>query len=162
MRVLKTASKTDIKYLGFSISGKDIRAYEKGIEAVNNLSISSKVQAVQSLLSHIVLSQVCLESYFQRFVKDFSTIAKPLYDLSRRDESNRNRFREDEMNYFSELKEKLIEPPVLALGNYKDHIELHCDASSLGFDAVLLKKKNDDRLHTVFGFSNLSGYLCSS
>jgi len=42
------------------------------------------------------------------------------------------------MSCFMMLKNKLVEAPVLALYNHKDEVELHCDASSLGFGAVLL------------------------
>ena len=45
------------------------------------------------------------------------------------------------MSCFSTLKEKLVKAPVLAIYNFKDEIELHCDASALGFGAVLCQKK---------------------
>jgi len=41
------------------------------------------------------------------------------------------------------VKKKLIEAPVLALYDHRDDIELHCDASALGFRAVLLQGKAD-------------------
>jgi len=48
--------KSNIKYLRFLISENGIRADDKGIEAVKNFPVLSKVQAVQSFLG--------LSSYF--------------------------------------------------------------------------------------------------
>jgi len=59
--------------------------------------------------------------YFHIFIKDFSTLAKPLYDLLRNDE--KFHFGEKEMGCFMMLKNKLVEAPVLALYNHKDEVE---------------------------------------
>jgi len=128
--------------LGFIINGEGIRADDKGIEAIQNFPIPDKTQHVQSFLG--------LCSYFRRFIKDFSTLAKPLYDLLRKDE--KFHFGEKEMSCFMMLKNKLVEAPVLALYNHKDEVELHCDASAPGFGAVLLQKKEDGKLHPIFYF----------
>lgn len=45
---------------------------------MENFAIPTKVQEVQSFLG--------LCSYFRRFIQDFSIVAKPLYDLLRKDE----------------------------------------------------------------------------
>lgn len=132
-----------VKYLGFLIGKDGIKADEKGLEAVKHFPVPDKTQAVQSFLG--------LCSYFRRFIKDFSTIAKPLYDLLRKDK--KFQFEEKELNCFLCLKEKLLEAPVLSLYNHKDDVELHCDASALGFGAVLLQKKEDGKLHPIFYFS---------
>lgn len=68
-------------------------------------------------MTHDVQSFIGLCSYFRPFIKDFSTKAKPLYDLIR--------------------KEKKF--------------ELH--VSALGFGAILMQRKSDDKLHPVFYFS---------
>jgi len=57
------------------------------------------------------------------------------------------------MNCFMMLKIKLVEAPVLPLYNHKDKVELHCDASFLGFGAVMLQKKEDGKLDPIFYFS---------
>lgn len=38
---------------------------------------------------------------------------------------------------------KLISSPLLAIYSPKDLTELHCDASSLGYGAILLQQKAD-------------------
>ena len=134
---------SQVKYLGFNVTSKGIRADDKGIEAVQNFPTPEKIQTVQSLVG------LCL--YFRRFIKDFSIIAKPLYDLLRKDK--KFIFGEKELDCFLILKEKLLHSPVLAICDYKHETELHCDASSVGFGAVLMQKKDDGKSHPIFFFS---------
>jgi len=68
--------KSSIDYLGYTVTGKGIKANESGVEAVKLFLVPTKVHELQSFIS--------LCSYFRRFVQDFSLIAKPLYDLTRK------------------------------------------------------------------------------
>lgn len=56
----------------------------------------------------------------------------------------------------STIKVKLSTAPILAIYNPKDDTELHCDASSIGFGAVLMQRKADHKFHPVFYFSKRS------
>lgn len=51
------------------------------------------------------------------------------------------------------MKSKLVTSPILAIYDPHDHAELHCDASAHGFDAMLLQRKSDLKLHPIFYFS---------
>lgn len=66
-----------IEYLRYCISEQVVRPTDHGIEAVINFPIPQNVHQVQSFLG--------LCSYFRKFVEGFSIIAKPLYDLLRKD-----------------------------------------------------------------------------
>lgn len=90
-------------------------------------------------------------SYFRKFVKDFSIIASPLYELLRKGATFK--FNQEQLDAFETLKKKLIESPVLSIYNPKDPTELHYDASSRGFGAILLQRKADNCLHPIFYFS---------
>jgi len=133
----------EIKYLGYIISGEGIKPDSKGMQAVKDFPVPTKTHEVQSFLG--------LCSYFRRFVKDFSTKAKPLYDLVRKD--RKFEFGAKELECFEILKVNLLEAPILALYNPKDPTELHCDASALGFGSILMQKKKDSKFHPVFYFS---------
>jgi len=133
----------EIKYLGYIISGEGIKPDSKGMQAVKDFPVPTKAHEVQSFLG--------LCSYFRRFVKDFSTKAKPLYDLVRKD--RKFEFGAKELECFEILKVNLLEAPILALYNPKDPTELHCDASALGFGSILMQKKKDSKFHPVFYFS---------
>jgi len=66
-----------VHYLGFLVSSKGIQANDKGMEAVRDFPVPDKVHGVRSFLG--------LCSYFKRFIKDFSMIAKLLYELLKKD-----------------------------------------------------------------------------
>lgn len=134
---------SQIKYLGYIVTGESIRPDDKGIQAVKEFPIPKKVRDVQSFLG--------LCSYFRRFVKDFSIKAKPLYDLVRKDK--KFSFGSAELECFEALKQNLLEGPILALYNHNDETELHCDASSKGFGAILMQRKDDGKFHPIFYYS---------
>ncbi|XP_071652503.1 uncharacterized protein [Temnothorax longispinosus] len=62
-------------------------------------------------------------------------------------------FGNKELEAFETIKSKLISSPLLAIYNPNDITELHCDASSLGFGAILMQRKSDLKFHPVFYFS---------
>jgi len=132
-----------VQYLGFLVTYKGIQANDKEIEAVRDFPVPDKVHGVRNFLG--------LCSYFRRFIKDFSMIAKPLYELLKKDKEIV--FEEKELQCFEMLKKKLVEAPVLILYYYKDEVELQTDASAQGFGAVLLQRKEDKKLHPIFYFS---------
>lgn len=90
-------------------------------------------------------------SYFRKFIGNFSLIAGPLYDLFKKQAIFR--FEQKQLDAFELLKGKLIEAPILTIYNPNDLTEIHCDASSQGFGAVLLQRKADKRFHPIFYFS---------
>lgn len=134
---------TEIEYLGYVISEKDISPTKEGIDAVCNFPVPRTVRQVREFIG--------LCSYFRKFIEKFSLIAKPLYDLLRKNVSFE--FHEKELKVFEELKAKLVSAPILSVYSLQDDTELHCDASSHGFGAILMQKKKDLKFHSVFYFS---------
>ena len=51
------------------------------------------------------------------------------------------------------MKNCLVSPPILAIYSPKLETELHCDASSSGFGAILIQRQTDNTLKPVFYFS---------
>lgn len=92
-----------------------------------------------------------LWSFFRKFIKNFAIIAKPLYELIRKDVVFK--IEEQETEVFNFLKKSLVDSPILAIYSPTDETELHCDASSLGYGAILLQKKSDKLFHPIFYFS---------
>lgn len=77
--------------------------------------------------------------------------SRNLYDLTKTNVTFR--FGETKHNAFKTLKAKLTKAPVSAIYNPNNHTELHCNASSAGFGAVLMQKKADGKMHPVFYYS---------
>lgn len=86
-----------------------------------------------------LLSCLCLFNYFRRFINEFALLAAPLLKLVKQ----KGEFVIDD-NYrraFEALRDELVKPPVLIVYNPEQETELHTDASSKGYGACLLQKK---------------------
>lgn len=135
--------KNEIQFLGYVISKNGVKPCQTNIEAVSKFPIPRNFKDVQSFLG--------LTSYFRRFIKNYALIAKPLYDLLKKD--SEFKFNEDELHAFETLKSLLIREPILAIFNPHAETQLHCDASSHGFGSILMQKQNDGKFHPIFYFS---------
>jgi len=134
---------TEIDYLGYHVTSEGLSPTDSGLAAVRNFPEPKTVKEVQSFIG--------LASYFRKFIKGFSLIAKPLYALLKKDTVFI--FGEAETRALKTLKQKLTDAPILAIYNPKAKTELHCDASLHGFGAVLLQQQEDRTMHPVFYFS---------
>lgn len=132
-----------ITYLGYEVSANGMGPNLNGLKAVAEFPIPTNVKNLHSFLG--------LTSYFRKFIKDFSTFSKPLYDLLKKDA--KFSFGKNELAVFESLKQKLLNAPLLSIYNPNAETELHCDASSLGFGAVLLQRQEDKQFHPIFFYS---------
>ncbi|KAK9719645.1 RNase H-like domain found in reverse transcriptase [Popillia japonica] len=98
-----------------------------------------------------LISFIGLASYFRKFVRNFSVIAKPLYDVVKRNVDFY--FGPEQTLAFNTIKNKLSEQPVLSIYSPTAETQLHCDASALGFAGILLQKQNDGKFHPISYFS---------
>lgn len=133
---------TEVEYLGYLVSEKGIKP-QRGTEAVEKFPIPRSIRDVRSFIG--------LCSHFRKFIEHFASIAKPLYDLTKANATFK--FGEAEYESFKTLKAKLTQAPVLAVYNPNDPTKLHCDASSIGYGAVLMQKKIDGKMHPIFYYS---------
>lgn len=136
--------KTKIDFLGYEVSAVGIKPSNRHVEAVKNFPIPKNV--------HELYRFIGLTSFFRRFIPNHSILAKPLYDLIRKDTAFV--FGEKQLQAFEILKERLVTNPVLRIYNPIAETELHTDASSVGFGGCLLQKQDDDGLfHPIMYFS---------
>lgn len=130
-----------VEFLGHIIENGYVSPSERKIEAVKNFPELTSVKRVQSFLG--------LSGYFRKFVPQYSVIARPLSDLLKADA--KFAYNEKERNAFLHLKEILCTKPVLKLYEINAETELHTDASSHGFGAILLQRdKIDNQWHPVY------------
>lgn len=133
----------EITYLGYTIDCHGIRPGIENLRAVQDYPIPMNIKAVHSFLG--------LCAYFRKFINNFAILAKPLYDLLKKD--SEFKFEEGEMAAYEMLKFKLLETPILSIYSPTNETELHCDASSQGYGAILMQKQSDNKFHPVFYFS---------
>lgn len=124
---------TQIDYLGFEISAEGVRPGSSKIEAVKCFPEPKNVHEIRQFVG--------LASYFRKFIQNFATIARPLTDLTRQNTPWCWGQRQKEA--FQNLKDKLVQRPILTLYNPEHIIELHCDASKIGLGGILFQKEPD-------------------
>ena len=85
------------------------------------------VKGIRSFIGHV--------GFYQRFIKDFSKIEKPLCNLLEKDASFV--FDESCSKVSQLIKEKLISAPIVIVPNWSKPFEIMCDASDYAVGAVL-------------------------
>ena len=98
--------------------------------------------------------------YYQYFVPNYSKIARPLLDLTKK--SHTWHWGPDQTFAFEELKSRMCCSPVLTQPNFNKHFYLQTDASAFGMGAVLsqqgdtsdaLKKRSKPATHPIAYYS---------
>jgi transposase InsO family protein len=118
---------TEIEYLGFLVGRDGVKVNPRKVSAIANFPEPKNVKGVQSFLG--------LVNYFRTFVVSFSERARPLYELLKDDSPWK--WTEQEDKAFNDLKQCMIEAPVLALPNFEDPFILTTDASGYAVGAIL-------------------------
>ena len=117
----------EVLYLGHKISREGIATDPAKIEAVNKWLTLTTVQELQRFLG--------LARYYRRYVKDFASIARPLFRLTER--GCEFKWTSECSEVFSILKSRLASAPILTFSDFKAVFVLDTDASESGIGAVL-------------------------
>ncbi|KAL0558804.1 hypothetical protein IC582_003386 [Cucumis melo] len=119
-----------VSFLGHVVSSEGFSVDPTKIEAVTNWPRPSTVSEIRSFLG--------LAGYYRMFVEDFSRIASPLTQLTKKGtpfvwspacESS-----------FQELKQKLVTAPVLTVPDGSGSFVIYSDASKKGLGCVLMQQ----------------------
>eukprot|EP00731_Ephydatia_muelleri_P012465 Em0006g1359a len=123
----------EVQYLGHVVSTEGISTDPTKVEAICNWPTPTCKQEIQRFLG--------LANYYRRFIKNFSSIAKPLQRLTEKN----NMFHWNELcqSAFDELRRCLVSSPVLAYPDYSKCFVLDTDASDVGIGAVLSQPSED-------------------
>ncbi|GFU00647.1 retrovirus-related Pol polyprotein from transposon 297 [Trichonephila clavipes] len=133
-----------IKFLGHIIENGSLFPSPSKTKAVIYYPDLKNIKDVRRFLG--------LTGYFRKFLPSYSTIAKPLSDLLRKD--SLFQFYAEQQTAFQKLKYLLSQQPVLSIFNQSSPTEIHTDASIDGLGAVLLQKSiHDNQFHPVFYMS---------
>ncbi|GFY57215.1 enzymatic polyprotein [Trichonephila inaurata madagascariensis] len=131
--------KKTIEFLGHVVENGTIKSSTAKTQAVRKFPEPTTIKQVQSFLG--------LTGYFRKYIKDYSTIAKPLSDLTRKE--NPFVFGTLQKAAFEKLKNIMSEGPLLHIYKYGRRTELHTDACKQGYGAILLQETEDGKLHPV-------------
>jgi hypothetical protein len=111
-----------VVFLSFVVSGKGIEVDETKVKVIKDWPTPTNVSQIRSFHG--------LAGFYRRFVKDFSTIAAPLNELTKK--VVEFKWGSSQENAFQELKKRLTETPLLVLPDFTKTFEVECDASGIG------------------------------
>jgi hypothetical protein len=103
-----------VVFLGFVVSGKEVEVDETKVQAIKDWQTPVNVSQVRSFHG--------LAGFCRRFVRDFSTIAAPLNELTKK--GVEFKWRQSQENAFQELKRRLTEAPLLVLTDFTKTFEV--------------------------------------
>lgn len=140
--------KSETEFLGFIVGSGIIQAAPSKLTAVKDFERPRNVKQLRSFLGMV--------GWFRSFIPQLTTKAACLNDLLKNDEPFVWTDQRDEA--FHNLKNCLINPPVLTVADPKLPFEIHTDASDLGVGGVLIQRKDNHPYVIAFASRSLSKY----
>ncbi|GKD70116.1 reverse transcriptase domain-containing protein [Tanacetum coccineum] len=118
--------------LGHKISKSGIEVDRAKVDVIAKLPPPTTVKGIRSFLGHV--------GFYQRFIQDFSKIARPMTYILEKETPFV--FSKECMESFEILKTKLTEAPILVAPDWDLPFEIMCDASDFAMGAVLGQRKD--------------------
>ena len=140
-----------IACLGHNIVGQTVRPQEDKIQAIRDAPRPSTKRQIKSFLG--------LAGFYRRFIPNFSSIASPLTDLTKKNRPNSIKdWQDHHERAFQTLKNRLTSSPILRLPVFQEGkpFVLRTDASDIGLGAVLLQDfEGEGRLPIAYASKKL-------
>ena len=129
----------DIEYLGHVVGGGKVKPVNAKVEAILKVPIPQTRKQIRSFLG--------MAGDYRKFCKNFSTIACPLTDLLKK--NNRFDWTPSCQAAFVELKNRLIQTPVLVTPHFDRPFRIAVDACDTGMGAVLTQLDDRGEEHPI-------------
>ena len=126
-------TRTEVDFFGYVVSENGVSTNPAKVSAVTQFPRPKDLKSLRAFLG--------LMSYYRRFIPCFSTVAHPLYNLTRKDTPFQ--WSKECEAAFDKLRSLLTEAPVLAYPNFQQSFTLETDASGIGLGAVLSQQQED-------------------
>ncbi|QRV72087.1 Retrotransposable element Tf2 protein [Ceratobasidium sp. AG-Ba] len=126
-------------FLGLVITPEGISMEEEKIKAIMEWGAPRKIKEVQAFLGFV--------NFYRRFIAEFSKIARPLHDLTKKD--TRFEWSQECQQAFEEIKKRVSQDPVLIHPDPDKPFILETDASGIAIGAILSQRGEDGYLHPV-------------
>jgi len=128
-------SQRSIQYLGFIISGETIAMDPVKVQAIQDWPVPKNLHDTRSFLG--------FSNFYRRFIHDYSSIARPLHDLTKKDipfDWSTNC-----QEAFQNLIKALTSAPVLTHPDFSKPFLIEADASQYAIGAILSQKDDSGR-----------------
>ena len=141
---------SEIVYLAHHISWRGILPSRENVQAVQEFPMPETYTQVHTFCG--------LVGHYRRFIKGFSNIACPLYDvLGKEVKMGPVDLPPNAQEAMGILKGKVQSTPVLVFSDFDKPFLLETDASKEGLGAVLSQKQSDGQYHPIaFGSCSLT------
>ena len=138
--------KTEVTFLGHRVTEHGIKPDPSNVSKVLAWKTPENVTEVKQFLG--------LCGYYRKYVKNFSSKAQPLYDLTKNDSTLK--WNDKCEVAFNTLKGALTNPDFIALPTHDGEFILDCDACNTGIGAVLSQVQDGHERVVAYGSRSLS------
>ena len=138
-----------MNFIGHQISSGKLQPMEDNVEKVLN--------APPPMTKKQVRSFVGLAGYYREFIPNYSAIAAPLTDLTKKGRPNQVSWGPAQEKAFTTLKKMITDKPVLRIPDVSRPFVLRTDASEVGLGAVLLQKYDSQFFPVSYASRKLQG-----
>ena len=143
-----------ITFLGHEISTDSMKPGTLNLKGIAEMALLANYTEIQCFLG--------MTGFFQRFIKNYARIAKPLNDIL---EGEASKMKSEAVTLPPEVLEAFewltmccMTVPILAFADFEKEFQLETDASSEGLGTVLSQKQPDGKWHPItFGSPELKG-----
>ena len=129
--------KMEIKFLGLIITETGIQMDPHKVKAIREWPTPKTKRELQQFLGFV--------NFYQRFIKGFTKIAKPLTKLTGNNEWN---WTEIQQNAFQELKIEVTSEKILIIPQQGKPFRMETDASNFAVAAILSQEENGGQWHS--------------
>lgn len=138
--------KHETEFLGYCVGSGKLKAATSKLGAVKDFPRPKTLKQLRRFLGMV--------GWFRCFIPFLSDKAACLNDMLKKNEPFT--WNEEREKAFNELKNCLVNPPVLSVPDESLPYEIHTDASDTGIGAVLLQKKNGQNHVVAFASRSLT------
>jgi len=132
---------TEVEFLGYIIGRNGIRMAEDKVQAVLDWKTPESLTEVQSFLG--------FANFYRRFIQNFSRVARPLTELTKKEVGKEWAWNQQAESAFQELKHHFTMAPILAHFDPRKPILVETDASDFALGDVLSQRSKEGRLHPI-------------
>jgi RNase H-like domain found in reverse transcriptase len=129
---------TKVSLLGFIISGSSIEIDPKKIDAIKNRRPPNTIKGVEEWIG--------LVNFYRHFIRDFSRILKPLYDLKK---SGKFEWSDECERSFNDTKNALIKFPILRQFDPSRPIRIYSDACDYATGGIFSQVDENNKEYNV-------------
>jgi hypothetical protein len=131
--------KQEIEYLGMIIRPGEVCMDPGKVSAVRDWPTPTTLRDVRAFIG--------FSNFYRRFIKDFSSIARPLHDLTKKDVPWQ--WHAEQQHAFDTLKEKFCQEPILKVYDPNLETRVEVDASGYATGGILSQKYPDGLWHPI-------------